>query len=203
MKTCSKCKETKPLSEFSKNKRSKDGLDSRCKECVRAYSKYHYENNKEKYHERAAQWREDNRELLNERFRTRYRKTQTEYILNRNKTDPLFYQKSNFGRRVAESLKYIRETGKISENDKMWEEVVGYTLKDLAEHLQSLFTEGMSWSNYGEWQLDHIIPISAFNIKEIGDEEFLKCWDLKNLQPLWKKDNIRKSNNIGPQWGNA
>lgn len=34
-KTCNKCKETKQATEFSKNRRLKDGLDYTCKECKR------------------------------------------------------------------------------------------------------------------------------------------------------------------------
>ena len=54
----------------------------------------------------------------------------------------------------------------------------------------------MTWDNYGEWHVDHIKPITYFNICEIGDEEFMKCWSLNNLQPMWGEDNIRKSNKI-------
>lgn len=35
MKKCSRCGETKPASEFYRSKRSKDGLDRRCKSCER------------------------------------------------------------------------------------------------------------------------------------------------------------------------
>lgn len=45
MKTCSKCGETKPLDEFHKYKRSKDGRVPRCKDCRRAEaSEYHSQN---------------------------------------------------------------------------------------------------------------------------------------------------------------
>ena len=54
----------------------------------------------------------------------------------------------------------------------------------------------MSWDNYGEWHVDHIKPISSFNIQEIGDNEFIECWSLNNLQPLWGDENIRKSNKL-------
>lgn len=37
MKTCSRCKETKSVSEFSKHHRNKDGLQDWCKSCIRAY----------------------------------------------------------------------------------------------------------------------------------------------------------------------
>ena len=55
----------------------------------------------------------------------------------------------------------------------------------------------MSWDNYGEWHVDHKLPITHFNIVEMGDDEFMKCWALGNLQPMWGVENIRKSNKIG------
>ena len=67
--------------------------------------------------------------------------------------------------------------------------------EDLEKHLESKFEEGMSWDNYGEWHIDHIIPQSHFDINSADCEEFKKCWSLENLQPLWKKDNLKKSNN--------
>jgi hypothetical protein len=30
----------------------------------------------------------------------------------------------------------------------------------------------------------------------MGDDEFMKCWSLGNLQPMWGIENIRKSNKI-------
>lgn len=39
MKICSKCNKSLPLTNFSKSKKNKDGLDSRCKECVGKISK--------------------------------------------------------------------------------------------------------------------------------------------------------------------
>jgi hypothetical protein len=54
----------------------------------------------------------------------------------------------------------------------------------------------MTWDNYGEWHVDHITPISLYDIKEIGDSEFMECWSLKNLQPMWGEENIRKSNKV-------
>ncbi|QZE11228.1 HNH endonuclease [Streptomyces phage Forrest] len=49
MKTCTKCENEKPLTEFNKNSRKKDGLSYWCKTCTRAYGKNHYSTNKETY----------------------------------------------------------------------------------------------------------------------------------------------------------
>lgn len=71
----------------------------------------------------------------------------------------------------------------------LWEDRVGYTLQELRQHLQSQFTNGMSWQNYGQWQIDHIRPISSFDFTTYQDEDFKLCWSLTNLRPLWAKDN--------------
>jgi len=59
--------------------------------------------------------------------------------------------------------------------------LLGYSAIDLKNHLEGLFTEGMSWDNYGEWHIDHIIPLYSF------DKETPICVvnALNNLQPLW------------------
>jgi len=73
-------------------------------------------------------------------------------------------------------------------------DIVGYSVKDLKQHLESKFQDGMSWDNYGLWHIDHIKPASLFKYNYYTDPEFLDCWNLNNLQPLWAKDNILKSN---------
>jgi len=52
----------------------------------------------------------------------------------------------------------------------------------------------MSYDYYGEWEVDHIIPISCFNLN--NNEEAQKCFNYTNLQPLWKEDNMKKSNKL-------
>ena len=47
-----------------------------------------------------------------------------------------------------------------------------------------------------DWVLDHKIPVSLFNIKGIKSKDFKQCWALENLQPMWEKENIKKSNNL-------
>jgi hypothetical protein len=78
------------------------------------------------------------------------------------------------------------------------EHLLGYTIADLKKHLESQFTYRMTWEkfNKGEIHIDHILPISSFDFKEIGDREWRACWDLPNLRPLWAKDNIAKSNKL-------
>jgi len=74
--------------------------------------------------------------------------------------------------------------------------MVGYTVQELKSHLENLFQPGMSWENYGKWEIDHIIPKCFFKFKTTKDVEFKYCWSLNNLQPLWKKDNRSKYTKI-------
>jgi hypothetical protein len=57
-------------------------------------------------------------------------------------------------------------------------------------YIESLFKEGMTWDNYGEWHLDHITPISWAN----SEEEIYKLNHYSNFQPLWSIDNLSKGN---------
>ena len=61
-------------------------------------------------------------------------------------------------------------------------------------HLSNQFKDGITYNNYGNWEVDHILPISSFNLYDI--EEAKKCFNYKNLQPLWKEENLKKSNKI-------
>jgi hypothetical protein len=60
-------------------------------------------------------------------------------------------------------------------------DMLGYSALELKIHIITLFTIGMSWSNYGEWHIDHIKPVSSFN----KNEKVSVVCALKNLQPLW------------------
>ena len=66
--------------------------------------------------------------------------------------------------------------------------ILGYSCEDLMSHLENQFQDGMSWDNYGEWEIHHIIPRSMFHYVNFRDVEFKKCWQLNNLQPLWLKE---------------
>ena len=58
MKTCSKCKITKDLSEFNKTKTNKDGLSYLCIECNRNVTKSYREKNKDRYYANQKEKRE-------------------------------------------------------------------------------------------------------------------------------------------------
>jgi hypothetical protein len=73
-----------------------------------------------------------------------------------------------------------------------WLKILGYTMAEFKSHIASQFLPGMTWSNYGDWHIDHVKPMSYFTFDKNDLDELVKCWSLDNLQPLWKKDNLSK-----------
>jgi len=94
------------------------------------------------------------------------------------------------------SLVYSRLKKRLIDKKNSTFNLLGFTVDDLIEHLESRFCKGMSWDNYGKWHIDHIRPDSSFNYTSAEDKEFQECWSLSNLQPLWAKDNLIKGKKI-------
>jgi hypothetical protein len=71
-------------------------------------------------------------------------------------------------------------------------EILGAEWEFVKEYFENLFVDGMNWDNYGEWEIDHIIPLSTANT----EEDIIKLCYYSNLQPLWKLDNRLKGNKV-------
>ncbi len=197
-KMCRKCKTVKPLSSFAKEKRARNGRLNECSECCNKRKRGYRKNNIEKVLKREAAWRIKNRDKENKKnrewkernpekvkaMRHEWEKKNPEYMKNW-----LKQPKRKLGNSISSSL---YDALKNNKNGRHWEDVVGYALNDLMKHLEKQFQEGMTWDNYGEWHVDHKIPLSVFNYTKTEHDDFKRCWALKNLQPLWAKDNISK-----------
>jgi len=178
MKQCTKCKETKQLTEFSRSKKSKDGRHSHCKSCRSDYRK----RNKEKITEYMRGYREKNYDTWLVKHR--------DYQRKRYQEEPAYRLANIVSATVRHALAGRQKTKKTFE-------ALPYTPQQLKEHLESQFQPGMSWDNYGShWDVDHIYPQSLLPYDSLDHPNFLKCWALKNLQPLGKIENIKKSNKI-------
>jgi len=82
----------------------------------------------------------------------------------------------------------------IRGRSKNWSLIFGCSGDEMKKHLEKQFTDGMSWDNYGlhGWHIDHISPLSLSTTLN----DLLEKAHYTNLQPLWAKDNIKKSNKI-------
>ena len=211
-KKCKICDKEKPLTDFYQRK-DNGRYRSECKECynergkkqgkewrrnnkekTKVYHKKYYIENIEKHKENGKKWRENNKEYLNTPEKREKRRKADRERNKRRRQNPVFRLNQNLSR----SMNYSLRNNNLSKNGKRWEYLVGYTTQDLKEHLEKLFLPGMSWKNYGKngWEIDHIIPKDFFEFTSTDDVEFRMCWRLENLQPLWRLDNIRKSNKI-------
>ena len=73
-------------------------------------------------------------------------------------------------------------------------ELTGCTWKELLDHIEKQFTDGMTWNNRHLWHVDHILPCASFDLSK--PEEQRKCFHFTNLQPLWAKENLSKGSKI-------
>ena len=84
---------------------------------------------------------------------------------------------------------------KLKHNNKTIRRLLGVDAFTVREWIESNFIEGMNWDNYGKtWVIDHIVPLRMFDV--FSEEDLLICWHYKNLMPLFKKDNEKKSGNV-------
>jgi hypothetical protein len=160
--------------------------------------KRHYLKNREKRLQYFSDWQKDNRDRLNdyhqkwrEKNIDKHREYKRKYEKHRKDTDPLYKLITNFRTAIWTVLKE-------SNVDKYghYFDVLQYSPEELINHLEKQFKDDMTWDNYGIWHVDHKLPITSFDIQEMGDEEFMRCWCLDNLQPMWGEENIRKSNKV-------
>lgn len=75
---------------------------------------------------------------------------------------------------------------------RKWSQHLGYTPEELRQHLERQFAKGMGWHNKGDWHIDHIRPVSSFDITGVDSPEFRECFGLANLRPVWATENLRK-----------
>ena len=68
--------------------------------------------------------------------------------------------------------------------------LLGCTIEQYRKHLSDLFSDGMSWSNYGEWEVDHVRPCADFDLRMPDNQR--ACFHFSNTQPLWKEKNLQK-----------
>ncbi len=191
MKCTGECEEFKQLNEENfKWRKDTKKFRNQCKICRKKFLDKYFLENKDMISGKDKIRRENNKEKI--------KIIKREEIKKRRKNDICFKLKENISHTIRQALK-----GKKGRRSVL--KYLPYTMKKLREHIEGLFECWMTWENWGvynpetydenpTWQLDHIVPQSHFNIKDMGDEEFLKCCSLSNLRPLSAKQNILDGN---------
>lgn len=209
MKKCGKCAELKAINRFSKDKSKHDGLCTVCKDCRVKYRKSYYEANKDKAIADSRSWYEENKDQAAEKKAIYYRKnidlfrakrkakywqdpqsakdSVKAYNRERARVDPVFRMAQRCRKRLWAALK----EGGYTKRSRSFE-IIGCSPEQLMSHLASMFSAGMTEENYGQWHIDHIIPLASAG----SEDEVIRLCHYTNLQPLWAEDNIRKGAKI-------
>ena len=64
--------------------------------------------------------------------------------------------------------------------------LLGCDISYFMKYISHRFTNGMTFDNYGEWHIDHIVPCAKFDLTK--QSEIIKCFHFTNLQPIWKNN---------------
>lgn len=141
------------------------------------------QRNKERCKINKANWNKRNPE--------KYRAIKRNNLKNRAKNNPGF----KIGRSMRKGMRdWLDGAAKKTQPIGKFQTRLGYSPAELAAHIERQFLKGMTWANYGDWHIDHIIPLSSFTITGVDDPNFAAAWALSNLRPLWATDNISKGN---------
>lgn len=206
----SECKECRSklnkLNKLSRQKYNKEYRDRNREKLIKVSLDFYY-NNREEILIKAKKYRKENLESLaikqkerhqknkeernkqNKIWRIKNREKITTQRTNRYKVDLNFKLKKVLRGRIWAVLRGLNKS-------KTTQDLLGCSIEELKQHLQSRFTKGMTWNNYGRgadtWQIDHIKACAKFDLSKPSEQQV--CFHYTNLQPLWTIDNIKKSN---------
>ena len=166
-------------------------------ELVKRQVKEYISRNKETVRQRRKNYYLKNRLIILKKEKERYEKLSTQinqrrrlnkdkiraYEITRYHTNPQY--------RIAVTIRArIRDALKRGHKSMHTEELLGITFTEFKKYLESKFKKGMSWENYGAWEIDHIIPVSSFDLTSKQGQK--KAFHYTNTQPLWAKENRLK-----------
>lgn len=164
------------------------------KEYAASYNKKYYNNNKKDIRISQKEYYDSNKERIRAQqneysklYCKNNRDKLNEYSRKRRQQDPIHKMKNILRTRI---YYFLKSKGFIK--SKKTEEIIGCCYDDLKNHISSLFKKNMNWENHGEWHIDHIIPLDS----AVTDCDVLRLCNYKNLQPLWAKENLKKSNKL-------
>jgi len=171
-----------------------DGWRENNKERIKENSRRYYRENREKILIYGKDWRAKNKEYIkeynkrwNEGHKEDMRDYRNKYEQHRCKTDTEYNLTKLLRKRVKDVLVGNTKTDTTKN-------LIGCNIRTLRIWLESQFTEGMSWGNHGKWEIDHVYPLSLFNLEQPYEQRIAFNWF--NLQPLWKDENRRKWNKL-------
>jgi hypothetical protein len=159
------------------------------KEYLNAKAKEWYINNKDKARKTQIEWADNNKEYAYE-----WAKNNPDKVKQYNKKSDAKKRQNKpwtiaWRNQLTGALKRLKQS---KQNTTI--KSLGYSAEQLREHIESLWSEDMNWSNYGRrkgcWEIDHKKAVSKFD----WNVKVSLVNSLDNLQPMWVTDNRKKRN---------
>lgn len=172
-----------------------------------AYRRAHPEIVKEKNKRHRERRSPERREVLLARDKERWnnvtpeerrvrKERRTAQTRERLRTDPSFRMLFAARKNVNLGLAGIKK--KKIPSSSNYQKYFGCSSEELKAHIESQFSDGMTWENHGFlWHIDHIVPL---RLGRGNQDLLLKLCHFRNLQPLWKEENIRKGDTVPVVW---
>ncbi|HSH24667.1 MAG TPA: hypothetical protein VLA13_03930, partial [Massilibacterium sp.] len=158
----------------------------------------------------SRRYRKENKEKINRKRRKLYN-TNEKIRQKRLKMAAKYFQKNREKTYKYKKKKYDNDKSyKISVNMRnrinnvlngnqkstSADKLIGCSWKELKQHLENQFEDGMTWENHSRdgWHVDHIIPCNVFDLTNPYAQAV--CFHYSNLRPMWGSDNISKYDSI-------
>ena len=163
----------------------------------RTKTKYKWKKKKSninKYYKKKTKDKGDNKKSkINKYYKRKIReKKLIKTFRELSKTQIIYQIIRNLASRATRTLKKKGIKRKISHM-----KLIDCSTNKLEKYLLKKFKKGMSFDNYGKWELDHKKPISSFDLT--NEDEMKCCFNYKNLQPLWMRENRSKGSKVEPR----
>lgn len=167
--------------KLRKRARDKWANDHKYRAEMQAKHQEHYRANRENVLKRTREWDINNRDKVKMAHRKRERKDRK---LKNNRAI-----NHTLRRRLREALKRYSITGKIRSSDEYG---INYDaiIKHLGQHPNTIGKKGI-------WHIDHIVPLSAFNMND--PDQVKLAFAPENHRWLLAKKNLQKSKKIPRQ----
>lgn len=205
-KVCPSCKKIKPVTDFHKNGKF---IQSNCKECKaddykknkqRVKDRYHKDmNNPEKKIHIYARHKKSRLKNRDKEKKQKLSYNARPEVIARRKEIHRIRKETDLQYNIKRRLRWrVRDIVKKQLKDKNYKyksaiDLLGCDVEFLKTHLESTFTQGMSWDRISEMHIDHIKPCNMFDLTKLEEQKM--CFHYTNLQMLWWQDNLTKGKN--------
>ena len=171
---CLQCRSNESKSSKTKERGQKWRIEN--KEHLREQNKIYYQNNRERIKKYSEEWRKNNPDKVKAR-RDKKRSTPE---------GKLIHNLRNRVNKVMNRIDVVKDSTTL--------DLIGCDALTAKDYIQSQFTEGMTWENYGDWNVDHIRPLASFDLTKPEEQKI--AFHYKNLQPLWSTPESAKKHLI-------